>query len=261
MKIGISGIAGKMGKEVLLCALEKNVDICLGIESESFKGATAKKIFPQLEKDFPIITSPDEVGKLRDLPDVIIDFSVKGAVIPYISYIIQNGLKVGFVIGTTGFSEEEREKLGEFSEKIPIFLSYNMSRGINLLLKILPEIKKSVPDFDIEIVEIHHKMKKDSPSGTALRLAEVLSSSDTKKITGREGIIGPRRKEELGIFAVRGGDVVGEHIIFFLGEGERIEIRHSATSRKVFASGAIYAAHFIYDKLKQGKSGFFSSIF
>ncbi len=262
MKVGISGIAGRMGREIFYCALEKGINVCFGIESEAFKGFTARRIFPTLERDFPIITSPEEFENyVGPFPDVIIDFSVRGAIIPYIDKICQKGLKLGLVIGTTGFSPDEIDQLKNFSENIPILLSYNMSRGINMLLKILPEIKKSIPDFDIEIVEVHHRMKKDSPSGTAVKLSEVLSSPDTKRITGRDGIVGPRQKNELGIFAVRGGDVIGEHIVFFLGDGERIEIRHSATSRKVFADGAIYAAQFIYDKLKKVGKGFFSSIF
>ncbi|MCS7213401.1 MAG: 4-hydroxy-tetrahydrodipicolinate reductase [Candidatus Calescibacterium sp.] len=263
MKLGISGIAGKMGKEVFHSASEKNLKVCLGIEAESLGKINIKNLFPQIDYDFPIITSPEGFKTIakENIPDVIIDFSTKGAIIPYLDYICKNKIRTGFVIGTTGFSEEDLRKIKQYAQNVPILLSYNMSRGINLILKILPEIKKNLPDFDVEILEIHHKMKKDSPSGTALLLAEALSSEDTQKITGREGMVGPRKKNELGIFAVRGGDVVGEHIIFFLGDGERIEIKHTATSRKVFANGAIHAAMFIYEKLKQGHVGLYSSIF
>lgn len=263
MRIGISGIAGRMGREVASLAVERNVEISLGVESEKLRGLNPKDIIPNLTYSFPIIHSPDEMlsRAKENIPDVIIDFSVRGAVIPYIEYVCKNNLRVGFVIGTTGFSEDELNRIKEVAQSTPILLSYNMSRGVNLLLKVLPEIKKNLSDFDIEIVEIHHRMKKDSPSGTALKIAEVLSETDTQRVTGREGMCGPRRKNELGIFAVRGGDVIGEHIVLFLGDGERLEFKHTVTSRRVFASGAIYSAYFIYEKLKQGQNGFFSSMF
>ncbi len=257
MKIAICGILGKMGREIVKVAYEKKIKIVAGIEKEEFKNESPKKIF-NIEYDFPILSAPEDLDKIQEKPDIIVDFSQPGVIIPFIEHCTKNNLKIGFVIGTTGFSKEQEEKIKELSEKTPIFMSSNMSRGINLLLKILPEIKKNLPDFDVEIVEIHHRMKKDSPSGTALKLADVLGG---KRVFGREGIAGPRQKDEIGVFAVRGGDVVGDHTVFFLGDGERIEITHRASSRRVFAIGAIKAAEMIYEKLKEGKKGLFSSMF
>ncbi len=256
MKIGICGILGRMGKEVARCAIEKNIEIALGIESERFKGTRLNQELGA-NYEIPIITSPAEMIKSDYKPDVIIDFSEKGVIIPYIEQVVERKKKIGFVIGTTGFSNDEIEKIKEFSKSIPIFLSYNMSRGINLILKILPQIRQEIPDFDVEIVEIHHKMKRDAPSGTALKLADSIDPN-LKRIYGRQGFQ-PRENSEIGIFAVRGGDVVGEHRIYFLGESEVIEIVHRATSRKVFAIGALYASRLIYEKLKEGKTGFFTT--
>lgn len=263
MKIGICGVAGRMGREVLSVAAEMNIRVVLGIEVEAYRGANVGRMFPSIGYVFPLITSPSEMDHIRaeDLPDVVIDFSTAGAVIPYIEHVVMRNLRIGFVIGTTGFSEQELKAIERSSASLPIFISYNMSRGINLLLKVLPEMKKNLPDFDVEIVEIHHRMKRDSPSGTAIRLADVLSDRDTIRISGRDGMVGPRKKNELGIFAVRGGDVVGEHIVFFLGDGERLEIKHAVSSRRVFASGSLYAARLIYEKLKTGENGLFRSMF
>jgi len=261
MKIAICGILGKMGKEIVNVAYEKGVKICAGIERKEFEGKSSKEFFPFIPYEFSIISSEEALKKIheREKIDVIIDFSHRGVITPYLKFVYENKIDIGFVIGTTGFSDEEIDFIKKCSESIPIFFSYNMSRGINLLLKkILPEIKKSLPDFDVEIVEIHHKLKKDAPSGTALKLAEVLGG---QKIFGRSGIVGPRPENELGIFAVRGGDVVGDHIIFFLGDGERIEIVHRASSRRVFAVGAIKAAEIVFERKEKGQKGLITSFF
>ncbi len=263
MQIGICGIGGRMGEEVIKVAREKNIKVVLGIEDKKFRGKEGKDLYPFLGYNFPIINSPDELEN-KTRPDIIIDFSHRGAIIPFIKKITQDikeggtEKKTGFVIGTTGFSEDEINEIKSMAKYIPIFMSYNMSRGINLLMKILPQIKETLEDFDIEIVELHHRKKKDAPSGTALRLAEILRG-EKKLVYGREGMIGPRKEDELAIFAVRGGDVVGEHIIMFLGDGERIEIIHRANSRRVFALGAIHASIKIFEMLKRNETGFITS--
>ncbi len=152
------------------------------------------------------------------------------------------------VIGTTGFSEEEKEELRVLAAETPLFWSSNMSIGVNVLLKILPELTRALGDnYDIEMVELHHNRKKDSPSGTALTLGECLAEArgwelPDVRCSSRDGIIGERPRAQIGIQAIRGGDVVGVHTVYFMGPGERIEVSHQAHSRENFAQGALRAA-------------------
>ena len=152
------------------------------------------------------------------------------------------------VIGTTGFTPEQLQELGELAQRTPIFWSSNMSVGVNVLMKVLPALTKALGDkYDIEMVELHHNRKKDSPSGTALMLGECLAEARDWKLedvrcSARDGIIGERPKAQIGIQAIRGGDVVGVHTVYFMGPGERIEVTHQAHSRETFAQGALRAA-------------------
>ncbi len=159
--------------------------------------------------------------------------------------------KAGAVIGTTGLSKDQVAELHEAAKTIPLLWAPNMSVGVNVLLKILPELVRLLgPAYDMEMVEIHHNKKKDAPSGTALKLAQCLAEArgwdyDDVKKHCRDGIIGPRPKDELGVQTLRGGDVVGDHTVYFLGPGERIEITHRAHSRETFAQGALRAAKWL----------------
>jgi 4-hydroxy-tetrahydrodipicolinate reductase len=155
------------------------------------------------------------------------------------------------VNGKTGFSKEELEPIKEISKNIPIVLAPNMSVGVNLLLKVLQDIARVLgDDYDIEIVEAHHRLKKDAPSGTAMKMAQVIADAvnrdlDDVAVYARKGLIGERTKKEIGIQTVRAGDIVGEHTVIFGGLGERIEITHKASSRDTFARGALKAALWI----------------
>jgi len=155
------------------------------------------------------------------------------------------------VIGTTGLDKDQQAKLAVFAQKTPLFWAPNMSVGINVLLKILPSLVQALgPAYDMEIVETHHRMKKDSPSGTALKLAQCLAEArgweyDDVKKHCRDGIIGERPRNEIGVQTLRGGDVVGEHTMYFFGPGERIEVTHRAHSRETFAAGALRAAKWL----------------
>ncbi|MFW5731336.1 MAG: 4-hydroxy-tetrahydrodipicolinate reductase [Desulfonatronovibrionaceae bacterium] len=152
------------------------------------------------------------------------------------------------VFGTTGFDRDQTRELENLARKTPIFWAPNMSVGINVLLSILPGLQKLLgPKYDLEIMEIHHKFKKDAPSGTALKLAQSLAedrevSLEEEAVFCRKGMIGERRQCEIGVQTLRGGDVVGDHTVYFLGPGERIEVTHRAHSRETFAQGAIRAA-------------------
>ncbi|WP_045216843.1 4-hydroxy-tetrahydrodipicolinate reductase [Desulfonatronovibrio magnus] len=170
------------------------------------------------------------------------------------------------VMGTTGFSSEELEKLEKTARQVRLFWAPNMSVGINVLLRILPELINMLGDkYDLELMEIHHKFKKDAPSGTALKLAQVLAASqgldlDEKGVFCRKGIIGERQESEIGVQTLRGGDVVGDHTVYLLGPGERIEVTHRAHSRETFAQGAIRAASWLVEQ-KPGKLYTMADIF
>ncbi|WP_320175697.1 4-hydroxy-tetrahydrodipicolinate reductase [Maridesulfovibrio sp.] len=187
---------------------------------------------------------------------VVVDFTAPAATLKLLEIASVTGNPV--VIGTTGMTNEEIEQVEEFAKKIPVFLAPNMSVGVNVLLKILPELVRMLgPAYDMEMTEIHHNKKVDSPSGTALKLAQCMAEArglvyDEVKKHSRDGIIGARTKDELGVMAVRGGDVVGDHTAYFLGPGERIEVTHRAHSRETFAQGALRAARWLSEQ-KPGK--------
>jgi 4-hydroxy-tetrahydrodipicolinate reductase len=165
----------------------------------------------------------------------------------------------GIVIGSTGFTPEQREVVKAYASKIPVVLAPNMSVGVNLCFKLLKDVAATLgDDFDVEIVELHHNKKKDSPSGTAVRMGEVVAEAlgrDYHQVANchREGFTGERTTEEIGMQTVRGGDIVGEHTVYFIGMGERIEITHRAMSRDMFARGAVRAASWLGGK----PSGFY----
>jgi 4-hydroxy-tetrahydrodipicolinate reductase len=158
------------------------------------------------------------------------------------------------VIGTTGLTKEQTAVLAEAAVRTPIFHAPNMSVGLNVLLQVLPELVRMLgPAYNLEIMEIHHNKKADAPSGTAIKLGQCLAGArdadyDTVKRHGRDGIVGPRTSEEIGVAALRGGDVVGDHTVYFLGPGERIEVTHRAHTRETFAQGALRAATWLAEQ-------------
>ncbi|CCC58126.1 MULTISPECIES: 4-hydroxy-tetrahydrodipicolinate reductase [Caloramator] len=238
MKVLLHGCNGKMGQVLtrIISQMEDMKIIC-GVDREPNK----------IKNPYPVY---DCLSKVQEDVDVLIDFSNHSA----LDSILEFGLSknVPLVICTTGFSPEEKEKMKKASEKIPILNSANMSIGINLITNLLKNIAPILyGDFDIEIIEKHHNQKLDSPSGTALMLADAINSSlqnSLEYVYGRHSKTDKRKKEELGIHAIRGGAIVGEHSVIFAGAGEVIEINHSALSRDVFAYGAIRAAKFLVGK-------------
>ncbi len=177
---------------------------------------------------------------------VIIDFTAPAATLENARLAAETGTPL--VVGTTGFTAEQLRELEAAAQRTPLFWSSNMSVGVNVLMKILPELTRALGDkYDIEMVELHHNRKKDSPSGTALMLGECLAEARDWKLedvrcSARDGIIGERPRAQIGIQAIRGGDVVGVHTVYFMGPGERIEVTHQAHSRETFAQGALRAA-------------------
>lgn len=242
IKVLIHGVNGKMGQEVLnQLDFYDNCVLIGGFDKEN----TGKFSFPVYTnfKDIP------------EKPDAIIDFSVPSATMCMLEYAKANNIPV--VIATTGFSEEENSKILEYSKDLPIFKSANMSFDINLMAKVLTEVAKSLPNTDIEIVESHHNRKIDSPSGTALLLADSINKALDNKFTyefDRHSKHEKRSKNEIGFSSIRGGNIVGEHTVMFIGENETFEITHKAYSRAVFADGAIKAACFLVNK----QNGFYT---
>lgn len=242
IKVLIHGVNGKMGQEVLnqLDFYDNCILLC-GFDKEN----TGKYTFPVYTNFKDII----------EKPDVIIDFSIPNATMCMLDYAKENHIPV--VIATTGFSEEQNEKILNYSKDLPIFKSANMSFDTNLMAKILSEVAKALPNTDIEIIESHHNRKIDSPSGTALLLADSINKTLNNTLTyefDRHNKHEKRSKNEIGFSSIRGGNIVGEHTVQFIGENETFEITHKAYSRSVFADGAIKAACFLVNK----ENGFYN---
>lgn len=238
----ICGANGRMGHMIYECVQGRDdCRVVAGIDTYTNQYA-----------DFPIVATPAE---LPVKGDVIIDFSNPASLDGLLEYSIANGTPV--VFATTGYSDEEIEKIKAASEKTAVFFSWNMSMGINLLVELSKKAASFLGDqFDIEIVEKHHNQKLDAPSGTALMLANGINETfdgDKEYVYDRHSVRRKRDKKEIGIHAVRGGTIVGEHEIIFAGSDEVITLSHSAASRRVFAVGSVNAAVFVKDK----KSGMY----
>lgn len=241
----ILGAKGRMGSTITTLAL---ADPALEVKALIEREEKLKEI----ELSQPFKTSSLEEALQKFPGSVVIDFTT-----PKVSLDTARlcaNLQGKAVIGTTGFSPEEISTLKDLAQKTPLLLAPNMSVGINVLLKILPQLVTLLGEqYDLEISEIHHKFKKDAPSGTALKLAECLAAArkvELKEVARycREGIIGQRPAGEIGLQTLRGGDVVGDHTVYFFGPGERIEVTHRAHSRETFAQGALRAAKWLYTK-------------
>lgn len=190
---------------------------------------------------------PSELEPIIDNADVVIDFTTPESTLKYLEIVSKH--KKAIVIGTTGFSKAQIEEIDKLSKKIPCVFSPNMSAGVNLMFDLVGKISKQLSDYDIELVESHHKRKKDAPSGTAKKLLENITeavnlSIEESCIYGRNGITGERPKKQIGVHALRAGDIVGEHKVIWAGPGEVLELTHKAISRNTFANGALKAAKF-----------------
>ncbi|MFC1807407.1 4-hydroxy-tetrahydrodipicolinate reductase [Candidatus Omnitrophota bacterium] len=252
IKITIVGCCGRMGMRIASLASEDN--------EIKIAGAVEIKGSPNIGKNLgDIIGLPkidvkinDDLKRAVGDSDVIIDFTKPTVTLTSLS--VARELKIPIVIGTTGITDEELRVIKSASSSIPVLYSSNMSVGVNLLFKIVPEMAKALgQDYDIEIVEAHHNKKKDAPSGTAMTLAEQIAQARDLRLKdsvlyGREGNVGQRPKDQIGVHAVRGGGIVGDHTVYFVGANERIEITHRAHSRDIFAQGALVAAKYIADK-------------
>ncbi len=248
----VAGAGGRMGKRI--------INIINETEGIQLVSAFERNNHPDVGKDAGIVAGIGKLGieikgsisEVLDKGDVLIDFTMPEATYEHVKAVAEQGISM--VIGTTGFSDELLAKIKEYAKKIRCVLSPNMSIGVNVMFKMVAELSRILgEDYDVEIVELHHRFKKDAPSGTALRLAQIIADVkgiDLEKtgIYGRKGIVGEREKNELGIHAVRAGDITGEHIVIFGGMGERIEFIHRAHSRDNFARGAVKAAMWVVNQ-------------
>ena len=237
VKIILVGCSGKMGRVISNSIINfENLSIVAGVDKAS------------LNSPFPVFES---IGKCNVDADVILDFSRPDALETLISYAENKNLPL--VLCTTGYTDEQLISIDEASKIIPLFRSANMSIGINVLNNVLKKVSQLLfKDFDIEIIEKHHNQKIDSPSGTAILLANTIKNSisyETEYVYGREGNA-KRLDKEIGIHSVRGGNIVGDHEVIFAGSGETIEFKHAAMSRDVFAIGALRACEYMQGKTK-----------
>lgn len=229
LKILLSGACGRMGRQVAACVEEQNARIIAGVDVNAEKGAA-----------FPVYPA---FSLVQEQADVIVDFTRPEGLGPLLEYALAHHLPV--VLAATGYHEADLAAIAQASREIPIFRSANLSLGVYVLRALSAKAAQLLRDFDIEIVEKHHNQKLDAPSGTALMLYDAVKTAISQPVYGRHTRTEKRESQEIGIHAVRGGTVPGEHEVGFYGAGETLLITHSAQDRSIFARGAIRAAQFI----------------
>jgi len=247
--IGVPGAAGKMGRMIvkvisetpstrLAAALERAESPSLGVDVGLLAGIGNTGVLVE-----------SQLASVLEKAEVLVDFTAPEATASTARHASERN--VAMVIGTTGLSGPELQAIWKAAERVPIVMSANMSLGVNVLFGLLAQAAKALGDaYDVEVVELHHRLKKDAPSGTALAMARVLAEALGRDLAaearyGREGQVGARTQKEIGVLAVRGGDIVGEHTAYFCGLGERLELTHKASSRETFARGAVRAAEWV----------------
>jgi len=250
VKAIVVGAAGKMGNRVIHIIKETpSIELYRAFERPDHPsiGRDIGEVIGLGKLGIPLIG-----GLKKEGGDVIINFSSPSASLESLEYARETGLAI--VIGTTGFNPDQLEKIRGLSKSIRCVLAPNMSVGMNLMFRVVQDVARVLgPEYDIEILEAHHRLKKDSPSGTAVKLGELIAGAigrnlDQVGVYGRKGMIGERTKEEIGMQVVRAGDIVGEHTVLFGGIGERLEITHRAHSRDNFARGAVKAALWVVNQ-------------
>ena len=230
IKVCIAGSSGKMGKAIAESVLSSS-----GIEI----GALLERAdSPDIGNDIHGHRVSADIKQAAASCNCLIDFTAPAATLEHLSVF-----EGAAVIGTTGFTGPQADQIRKYAGKFPVVFAPNMSKGVNLFFSLVRQASEKLKDYDIEVVEAHHNKKKDSPSGTALKLVEEIKSvRQLRDVYGRQGMLGERKKDEIGIHSVRAGDIVGEHSVLFAGPGECFELSHRAYSRSCFAEGAVEAA-------------------
>lgn len=253
VRIGVIGAAGRMGRtNIQAIQITDGVELGAAIveQNSSLKGVDVGELTGVGKVG--VIVSDSLIEVVNDF-DILIDFTTPETTLDNLAFCAEH--KKSIVIGTTGLNAEQKAKLQSYADKIAIVFSPNMSVGVNLCFKLLELAAKTLgdEDYDIEVVEMHHRHKVDAPSGTALRMGEVVAEAlqldlDNCAVYGREGSIGARPQQEIGFSTLRGGDVAGDHSVIFATEGERIEITHKASNRLTFAKGAVHASKWLHQQ-------------
>lgn len=257
IRVAVTGAAGRMGR-YLLEAVQENPNTVVGAAIEApnhaLLGVDAGTMIGMGDMGVKIV---DDLATVADDFDVLIDFTRPFVTLRNLNVCVDHGKKI--VVGTTGFTPQEKQHIVDASQKIGVVMAPNFSVGVNLLMKLVHKAAETLGDsVDVEVIEAHHRHKVDAPSGTALGLGEVLADALDRDLSehaiyGREGETGERDRKTIGFATVRGGDIVGDHTVLFADVGERIELTHRASSRMTFASGAVRAA----DWLRDHDKGFF----
>lgn len=251
-RIAVSGAVGRMGKAILeVCAQTEGVKVTAAIEHAGSPklGMDSGEIAGMGKNGINIVA---DLSAVMDEFDVLIDFTVPDATLVNLQLCHVAGKRM--VIGTTGFDNSQKKLIRSAATDIALVLSPNMSIGVNLCFKLTELAARIIGEnTDIEIIEAHHRMKKDAPSGTAVRLGEIIADTLGRELKecavyGREGITGERDRKTIGFETIRAGDIVGDHTVMFASSGERVEITHKASSRNAFATGAIHAASWLMQK-------------
>ncbi|HEX6948667.1 MAG TPA: 4-hydroxy-tetrahydrodipicolinate reductase [Nitrospira sp.] len=245
----VAGAAGRMGSRLIALIKESTALTLAGAlegKGHSALAADAGEAAGVGKMGVPVT---DDLPALLKRGEVVIDFSAPEATLAHLRAVAQQ--KRAMVIGTTGFNAVQQEELKSLARQVPCVCSPNMSVGVNLIYKVIGEMARTLgEEYDIEVIEAHHRLKKDAPSGTALKIAEVLAQAVNRDLEqvgvyARKGLVGERKKQEIGIQTIRAGDIVGDHTVLFGGMGERIEVTHRASNRDTFARGALRAARWV----------------
>ena len=251
LKVAVAGASGRMGR-TLIDAVLRDLELGLAAALEIKGNAHAGKDAGELAGSPCGVRITDDIAAALAGCDVLVDFTRPEGTLAHLAACRKLGVRL--VIGTTGFGDAQKKEIAAAARDIAIAFSPNFSVGVNVAFRLLEVAAKALgPGYDVEIMEAHHRLKVDAPSGTALRMGEVVAQAlgrDLKQcaIYGREGVTGERKDATIGFATVRGGDLVGEHTVMFIGAGERVEVTHRASSRANFATGALRAARFLMSK-------------
>ena len=260
IKVAVTGAGGRISSKIIKAVLKQEdmeVVAAIGSPDTRLEGKDIGEIIGMGNIGVPVNGAQNLANVLKETkPNVLVDFTIADSAVDTIKTSAECGVNV--VVGTTGFSDEQMISIKESIEenKIKAVTSPNMAVGVNVFFKIIQDLAKILNDYDIEIIEAHHKHKADAPSGTAVKAHEIIAEAlgrnkDEACVHGRHGMVGERTEGEIGMHAVRGGDIIGDHTILFAGDGERIEIVHRAHSRQAFVSGVIKAVRYVIGASKE----------
>lgn len=259
IRVAVTGANGRIGSKIIKTMIkEEDIELvaAIGTPNTPLEGNDVGELIGVRKMGVPINGAQKLAEVLNEKkPDVLVDFTIANAAVDTIKTSSDCGVNV--IVGTTGFSDEQLHEIKESIQEnnIKAVIAPNMAVGVNVFFKIIEDMAKILNEYDIEIIEAHHKNKADAPSGTAVKVYEIITNAlgrnkDETGIYGRQGILGARTPEEIGIHAVRGGDIVGDHTVLFAGDGERLEIIHRAHNRQAFVNGVIKAVRYIVEAPK-----------